>query len=410
MSTKSIFAPQKSANILPVNGVQLSVISCNLKSDSKPDLMLVNMSEGTAVAGLFTQSATTAAPVDWCKKILNQSDARALIVHAGNANACTGKNGTELVKETTKFVATLLDCHKNQVYMAGTGIIGQIIPAYQIINKIDELFNNLTDDAFELASNCIMTTDTYSKGISKIAKFGEQNVIISGIAKGSGMIAPDMATMLCFIFTDAKINSEIIQKLLNRANVKTFANINVDSDTSTNDTILLFATGKIDLEQPITSENDLQLEDFEKKLTEVMLYLALQIVKDGEGISKFITVNCSGAKDENDARAIALSIAESPLVKTAMAGNSPNWGRIIMAIGKAKRDINKKKLKVQFGPYVMAINGGPVPTVDMDAVKKYLTCKEIYIFVDVGIGQRSSTVWTCDLTHAYIDINADYKS
>ncbi len=410
MLTKSIFASEKSANILPVKGVKLSVISCNLKSNSKPDLMLAKMSEGTTVAGVFTKSVTTAAPVEWCKKILHKSDARALIVHSGNANACTGKNGTDLVDKITRSVATALNCNDNQVYIAGTGIIGQMIPACQIINKIDKLFYNLEDDSFTLASDCIMTTDTYSKGISKVAKFGKQNATISGIAKGSGMIAPDMATMLCFIFTDAKINGDIMQKLLNRANSRTFSNINVDSDTSTNDTILFFATGKIDLRQPIIYENDPQLKDFEKKLTEVMLHLALQIVKDGEGISKFITVNCLGAKDEEDARAIARSIAESPLVKIAMAGNSPNWGRIVMAIGKAKRTINKTQLKIQFGPHVMAINGGPVCDIDINAVKKYLTRKKIHITVDVGVGHKRSTIWTCDLTHEYININSDYKS
>jgi glutamate N-acetyltransferase/amino-acid N-acetyltransferase len=372
--------------------------------------MLVELPEGTTVAGVFTRSLTTAAPVDWCKSILPSRNARALIVHAGNANAFTGRRGMTLVEQSTKAVADRLGCTADKVFIAGTGVIAEPIPEEQILDNIPQLADGLRDDAWNLASDCIMTTDTYPKGASRVAQMGGQSVTISGIAKGAGMIAPDMATMLCFVFTDAKLDGVILQEILNRVNVKTFSNVSIDGDTSTNDTLLVFATGQVAPDAPISSSTDPALRDFEEALTEVVMDLALQVVKDGEGISKFITVTCHGARTETDAHTIARSIAESPLVKTAMGGCSPNWGRIIMAVGKAGCPISKERLKVWLGPHLMASEGDPNEAVDRAAVQAYMNQTEIGITVDVGMGEKSATIWTCDLTAAYVEINAAYKT
>lgn len=410
MPHTSRFAPLTPSEILPIAGVRLNGVACNLKPSGRPDLMLAEMSEGTTVAGVFTRSLTTAAPVDWCKSILPLRNARALIVHAGNANAFTGRRGMALVKKSTEAVASKLGCNADNVFIAGTGIIAEQIPEELILGNISQLADGLRDDTWELASQCIMTTDTYSKRASRIARIGNQVVTISGMAKGAGMIAPDMATMLCFLFTDAKIDGVVLQEVLNRVNIKTFSNVSIDGDTSTNDTMLMFATGRVVPNTPITSSTDPLLRDFEEKLTEAVMDLALQVVKDGEGITKFITVSCHGARTEADAHAIARSIAESPLVKTAMGGSSPNWGRIVMAVGKAGCPISKDRLNVWLGPHLMASEGDPNDNVDRVAVQAYMNEPEISITVDVGMGEKSATIWTCDLTSSYVEINAAYKT
>jgi glutamate N-acetyltransferase/amino-acid N-acetyltransferase len=406
----SPFAPIDAPKILPVLGVRLNGIACNLKPSGRPDLMLAELPEGTTVAGVFTRSLTTAAPVDWCKSILPKGSARALVVHAGNANAFTGRRGMALVEKSTEAIALRIGCAADNVSIAGTGIIAEPIREEQILGSIPKLVEGLRDDGWELASHSIMTTDTYPKSASRVAEISDQSVTISGIAKGAGMIAPDMATMLCFIFTDAKLDGVILQEILNRVNLKTFSNVSIDGDTSTNDTLLLFATGRIAPKASITSSADPLLHDFEKKLTEVVMDLALQVVRDGEGISKFITVSCHGARTESDAHAIARSIAESPLVKSAMGGGSPNWGRIVMAVGKAGRPISKERLKVWLGPHLMASEGDPNDDVDRVAVQAYMNQPEVSIAVDVGMGEKSATIWTCDLTAAYVEINAAYKT
>lgn len=406
----SPFAPKNPGQILAVAGVEVNSIACKLKASGNTDLMLAILPEGTTAAGVFTQSLTSAAPVDYCKEILSQHDARALIVHAGNANAFTGRRGVALVQKTAAAVAAITGCHPRQVYIAGTGIIGELIPDERILDNIPRLHAGLRQDGLDLAARSIMTTDTFPKGSSRRANFGGKLVTISGIAKGAGMIAPDMATMLCFVFTDAKIEGDILQDILNRVNMKTFSNISIDGDTSTNDTLLLFATGVVVPERLIVSSTDPLLADFEEKLTEVLLDLALQVVRDGEGITKFITVTVKGARTDSDAHSIARSVAESPLVKTAIAGCNPNWGRIVMAVGKAGRPIKKERLKVWIGEHLLTVDGDSNDQLDLSIVEEYMQSAEISVDVDVGVGDKQATIWTCDLTSAYIEINSAYKT
>ena len=371
--------------------------------------MLVELAEGTTVAGVFTRSLTSAAPVDWCRSILKEHSARALLVHAGNANAFTGKRGRSLVNDAVKEVAAVIECRPELVYVAATGIIGEPVPEQKVLKNIRMVHEGLKVDNWELAATSIMTTDTYPKFASAIASINSEPVTISGFAKGAGMIAPDMGTMLCFIFTDACIRGEDLQGVLNRANLRTFSNISIDGDTSTNDTLLLFATGKAISSEAGASE-DFDLGDFEEKLTGVLMDLALQVVKDGEGIEKFLSVTVKGARTESDAHCIARSIAEAPLVKSAMGGSSPNWGRIVMAVGKAGPFIDKNRLCVWLGSHQVAREGDPNDDVDLNALLEYMLGPEIDITVDVGVGSKSATMWTSDLTVAYVEINASYKT
>ena len=405
----SPLAPKSFPQMPFVNGVRMATAKTETKYKGRSDLLLIDLVSGTSVAGVLTKSTAPGHPVIWCRDKLQKGKARGLVVNAGNANVFNGKSGMQAVEAIAKSVGTLLHCAKNEVYVASTGVIGERLDPTKIVEKIATLKDDLQNQNWKDAAIAITTTDTFPKGSHRVVKVGKTSVNIVGIAKGSGMIAPDMATMLGFIFTDAQIPAQILQKLLNRNVKSTFNSITVDGDTSTSDTLLLFATGVA--EHPIPSnDHDPILKEFEIGLNEVMLDLAKQIVRDGEGAQKLIKINVSGASSSTSARRIGLSIANSPLVKTAIAGEDANWGRVVMAVGKSGEKADRDKMGVWFGGIKIAENGGVVDNYDERPVAKHMQGHEVIIDVDVGVGRGTATVWTCDLTHGYININADYRS
>ena len=408
MAKKSPLAPELIPTLPELRGVLIGTAATEMKYKGRDDLLLVSMPEGATAAGVFTTSKCFSAPVGWCRDILGKNcDAKALLVNAGNANAFTGVSGDHAMNSTIESVANELSCDPNEVYVASTGVIGEVLDDQLINNYILETSGNMSGAAWDAAADAILTTDTFPKLATKTAIIGDQMVTINGITKGSGMIAPDMATMLGFIFTDAAIEQPVLQALLLEQCDKSFNSITVDSDTSTSDTVLLFATGK---ENPITDAQDEKLVDFRNKLGELMLDLSHQIVRDGEGASKFISINVKGAENNSAAKKIALSIANSPLVKTAIAGEDANWGRIVMAVGKAGEKADRDKLDIIIGGQQVTNDGMAVDGYDEGACTAHLKGQEIEIIVDVGIANGEATVWTCDLTHEYITINADYRS
>ena len=405
----SPLAPKSFPQMPFVNGVRMATAKTETKYKGRSDLLLIDLVSGTSVAGVLTKSTAPGHPVIWCRDKLQKGKARGLVVNAGNANVFNGKSGMQAVEAIAKSVGTLLHCAKNEVYVASTGVIGERLDPTKIVEKIATLKDDLQNQNWKDAAIAITTTDTFPKGSHRVVKVGETSVNLVGIAKGSGMIAPDMATMLGFIFTDAQIPAQILQKLLTRNVKSTFNSITVDGDTSTSDTLLLFATGVA--EHPVPSnDHDPILKEFEIGLNEVMLDLAKQIVRDGEGAQKLIKINVSGASSSTSARRIGLSIANSPLVKTAIAGEDANWGRVVMAVGKSGEKADRDKLGVWFGGIKIAENGGVVDNYDERPVAKHMQGHEVIIDVDVGVGRGTATVWTCDLTHGYININADYRS
>lgn len=408
MSKKSPLAPTHIPTLPKLKGVLMGTAATEMKYNGRDDLLLVAIPSGATVAGVFTTSKCYSAPVGWCRDILSKNkEAKALLVNAGNANAFTGTAGDKAMFSTIKAVADELNCDEEEVYVASTGVIGEVLDEKRIISHIKDTGQNLTENNWQEAAEAILTTDTFAKLSTKTAIVGDQTVTINGITKGSGMIAPDMATMLGFIFTDAAIKQDVLQALLTETCDHSFNSITVDSDTSTSDTVLLFATGK---EKSINDIADERLNDFKEKLSEVMLDLSHQIVRDGEGASKFITIYVKGAENNSAAKKIALSIANSPLVKTAIAGEDANWGRIVMAVGKAGEKANRDKLDIFIGGQKVTESGMAVDGYDEDKCTEHLKGKDIEIIVDVGISGGASTVWTCDLTHEYITINADYRS
>jgi len=405
----SPLAPKSFPQMPFVNGVRMATAKTKTKYKGRSDLLLIDLVSGTSVAGVLTKSTAPGHPVIWCRDKLQKGKARGLVVNAGNANVFNGKSGMQAVEAIAKSVGTLLHCAKNEVYVASTGVIGERLDPTKIVEKIATLKDDLQNQNWKDAAIAITTTDTFPKGSHRVVKVGKTSVNLVGIAKGSGMIAPDMATMLGFIFTDAQIPAQILQKLLTRNVKSTFNSITVDGDTSTSDTLLLFATGVA--EHPVPSnDHDPILKEFEIGLNEVMLDLAKQIVRDGEGAQKLIKINVSGASSPTSARRIGLSIANSPLVKTAIAGEDANWGRVVMAVGKSGEKADRDKLGVWFGGIKIAENGGVVDNYDERPVAKHMQGHEVVIDVDVGVGRGTATVWTCDLTHGYININADYRS
>jgi len=410
---KSPLAPAEFPEMRGVPGVSLATASLGLKDDGRDNLLVVSLQDGTTVAGTLTKSKTRSAPVDWCRKHLPLGEARGLIVNAGNANAFTGAAGNEAVEKCVEAVADQLACRPSRIFAASTGVIGEALPHEVIVGALPQAFAQMAESAppsWQKAAGAIRTTDTFSKGASATAQIGGTQVTISGIAKGSGMIAPDMATMLSFIFTDAKIPADVLSELTRTGVEKSYNAITVDSDTSTSDTVLVFATGAADGQIEVSGADDPALEDFTAKLDALMLDLAQQVVKDGEGASKFISVTVTGAEDRAAARTIALSIANSPLVKTAIAGEDANWGRIIMAIGKSGEAADRDKVAIQIGGVDVALHGLAVPGYDEAPVAEHLKGQNVDIVADVGVGTGEATVWTCDLTHGYISINADYRS
>ncbi|ARU02797.1 bifunctional glutamate N-acetyltransferase/amino-acid acetyltransferase ArgJ [Yoonia vestfoldensis] len=401
----SPLAPAQFPDLPVIAGVTFASAAAGVKYQNRTDVMLAIAAPGSAVAGVFTRSATRSAPVLDCQAKLggDPSGAAAILVNSGNSNAFTGKMGVASVTALTQAVADLTAVPVGRVFTASTGVIGEPLPHDRIIAKLADLHKGQTEAAIKDAARAIMTTDTFPKGASASVTVGGKTVQIAGIAKGSGMIAPDMATMLVYIFTDALIGQKALQALVSRHNDQTFNCITVDSDTSTSDSLLAVATGASGVD--VTGN-----ADFAAALHGVMLDLAHQVVRDGEGASKFVTVAVTGAADDADARKVAMAIANSPLVKTAIAGQDANWGRIVMAVGKSGAQADRDRLSIRFGDITVAENGWRAPDYSEAATSAYMKNPELVIGVDLGLGSGSSTVWTCDLTHGYIDINADYRS
>ena len=409
ISHRSPLAPANFPALPTVAGVRFATLDAQLRYRDRDDLALIEVAPGSTVAGVFTRSSTAGHPVVWCREILSAGRARAVIVNAGNANVFRGAEGDAAVRAEAEAVAAALDCGTAEVFVASTGVIGQRLPVEMITGKVPELVARLRPDGIEAAARAIMTTDTFAKGAAATGEIGGVPVTIVGIAKGSGMIAPDMATMLAFVVTDAAVPAPVLQSLLAEATDASFNAITVDSDTSTSDTLLLLATGAAG-NMALADPGDARLADFRRALNDVLLDLAQQVVRDGEGAQKLIAVTVVGAVDGASARRIGLAIANSPLVKTAIAGGDANWGRVIMAVGKSGEPVDMGRLGVSFGGHDVARDGAAVPDLDEAPVAAHLAGSEIDIRVGVGVGPGQATVWTCDLTHGYIDINADYRS
>ena len=412
MTTPSPFAPKGLPRLPVIDGVRIAACAAGIRYPDRIDLLLALFDPGTAVAGVLTQSKTASAAVDWCKAHLAHGMARALVVNSGNANAFTGMRGREAVRLTAEAAADAAGCLVPDVYLASTGVIGEPLDPSKFTGLLAELASKAEPDGYEAAARAIMTTDTYPKLATREAEIGGVRVTINGIAKGAGMIAPDMATMLAFLFTDAAIEPAALRAALAQAADETFNAITIDGDTSTSDTVLIFATGVAAARggPRIGLTHDARLEDFRRALVEVMRDLAQQIVKDGEGASKFVTVTVTGAETRAAARTIAFAIANSPLVKTAVAGEDPNWGRIVMAVGKAGEAADRDKLAIWLGDIRVAKDGEVDPDYREELGAAYMRAPEIAITVDVGVGRDQATVWTCDLTKDYIAINADYRT
>ncbi len=405
--------------MIKINGVKIATANCGIKYKNRDDLLLVTFEDDANVAGVFTSSSMPAAPVVWCKKNIshNKSNAtaRALLVNAGNANAFTGKAGDDAVLASASKAAEVLGCKVEQVFISSTGVIGEPLNSQLITSALPDLVQNMYSDdtAWDKASKAIMTTDLKQKIISKTCKIANTIITITGFAKGSGMIAPNMATMLGYIFTDADISSQILAELLQELTEDTFNAITVDSDQSTNDTVLLFAT-KAAKNTAISSKNDQNLSEFKSCLHEIMLALATKIVVDGEGAKKLIEIEVGGAQNKKQAKEVAFAIANSPLVKTALAAADPNWGRLAMAVGKSCKEASPQKLIMKIGEYQITKDGAKHPDYVEKLVHEYLKNDKIKITIDLGLdpieSSAKATVWTCDLNEEYIKINKDYRS
>ncbi len=403
----SPLAPESFPAMPEVAGVQLSSLAAGLRYHGRADLMLALVPENAAVAGVFTRSRCPSAPVDWCKEVLAVGRPRAIVCNAGNANAFTGTAGETAARRTAETIAAVLGLAPEDVLLASTGVIGENLPTDALTDALGPLVAGLgpsTVTAWESAANAMRTTDTFAKGACSSVEGGG---VVAGIAKGSGMIAPDMATMLSFVFTDVAVDETLLHELLVESTERSFNSITVDSDTSTSDSVILFATGRAD-RQPIGSMDE--AAGLASAIDSVMIDLAHQIVRDGEGATKFVEITVAGAIDESSAKTIALAIANSPLVKTALAASDANWGRVVMAVGKAGEPADRDRLAIWIGDEQCAEAG--VVAADYDEVEatKHLMGDEVSLTVDVGVGSASATVWTCDLTHGYIEINAGYRT
>jgi glutamate N-acetyltransferase/amino-acid N-acetyltransferase len=408
----SPFAPVRLPDMAVVPGVRFSACEAGIRYAGRTDLMMGVLDQGTTVAGVLTRSKTCSAPVLWCRESLKGGRARALVVNSGNANAFTGKKGHEATRMTAEAAAKAVGCAREEVFVASTGVIGEALDAAKFTHLLEGLAKSAKPGAFEIATRAIMTTDTYPKLATRTAEIDGVSVAINGFCKGAGMIAPDMATMLSFIFTDAAIEPSALQHLLSTHVRTTFNCMTIDGDTSTSDTCLLFATGAAAKrgQRPVTDPGDARLGAFAAALQDLMRDLAIQVAKDGEGLSKFVTIEISGAENWAAARTIALSCANSPILKAAIFGEDPNWGRVVMAIGKAGEAADRDKLSIWFGPHIVARNGERAAEYVEETVAAYMKGREIVVRADVGVGAARATVWTCDLTHDYISINADYRS
>ncbi len=394
-----------------IAGVEIATGRAGFYRHERPDLVLFRFAEGTACAGVFTQNKVGSAPVDWCRAALaqTQGEARALLVNAGCANAFTGEAGAQAAQRVADAVSAELGCPSDAVMLASTGVIGVVLEYGKVLNQLQAMTVALDPGKWGEAAQAIMTTDTFPKGAVAEAEIGGMKVRVAGIAKGSGMIAPDMATMLGFVATDANLTPAVLHDLLVHGTAETFNAVTVDGDTSTNDTLLLFATGRSGAPQ-VADPHDTRLQGFRQALGSVLLSLAQSLVRDGEGAGKFVKVRVDGAASASSARRIARTVCESPLVKTAIAGEDANWGRIVAAVGRAGEPIARNALSVRFGPLVAAEHGAVAPGYDEAAMSAYMQQAELEITVDVGVGDGSATMWTCDLTHGYVSINGDYRS
>jgi glutamate N-acetyltransferase/amino-acid N-acetyltransferase len=411
MSAKvSPLAPNVIHPLPALKGVRLAARECGVRYKGRKDVMLMELAPGSTVAGVLTRSLTCSAPVDFCRKHLKGGKARAVLVNAGNANAFTGKVGVESAERCIKAAAKALKCRPSEIFVASTGVIGEPLNDKRITDNLPALIKDLHEDSWNDAARAIMTTDTFAKVASRTARIGDAEVTINGIAKGSGMIAPDMATMLAFVATDARIPAAILQTLLAKAADRSFNCITVDGDTSTSDTLLLVATGQGPKHKKPASATDPILKDFRAALDSLLTDLAVQVVQDGEGAEKLVTIDVSGAASAAAARRIGLAIANSPLVKTAIAGEDANWGRIVMAVGKSGEKADRDRLSISIGGVEITRNGQRRPDYDEAPVAAHIKTRDVRIGVDVGVGKGKARVWTCDLTHRYIEINADYRS
>jgi len=410
MAAKSPLAPAAFPSLPAIGGVRFAAAEAGIKYKNRRDVLLAVFDKGTTVAGVFTRSRCPSAPVDWCKAALKSGKARALLANSGNANAFTGKRGRETTKLSAAMAAKVVGCKPNEVFLASTGVIGEPLDAQKFSGVLAATARRAAPGPWIDAASAIMTTDTYPKGATRQVRLGSATVTINGIAKGAGMIAPDMATMLSFVVTDAPIAAGALQKLLAAGVRDTFNAITVDSDTSTSDTLLLFATGAAPKAPKITKATDKRLAPFKAALNDLLRDLAHQVVRDGEGARKFVEVRVRGAVSKTSARRIGMAIANSPLVKTAIAGEDANWGRIVMAVGKAGEPADRDRLSIYFGDTRVAVKGERDPAYSEEAVSAIMQRDAIVITVDLGIGTGRDTVWTCDLTKEYIAINGDYRS
>ncbi|MEQ1900710.1 MAG: bifunctional glutamate N-acetyltransferase/amino-acid acetyltransferase ArgJ [Devosia sp.] len=405
----SPLAPKTYPDLPVIAGVRFATAEAGIKYKNRTDVLLASFEEGTTVAGVFTTSKCPSAPVDWCRDNLKGGIARALLVNSGNANAFTGMKGKHTVEVSARYAAAALGVDPAEVFLASTGVIGEPLDPEKFAGITKTMAGRLHAGPWMDAAKAIMTTDTYPKLATATVDFDGVTVSISGIAKGSGMIAPDMATMLSFVFTDAPIAAPVLQDLLQPLIDRSFNAITVDSDTSTSDTCLVFATGKAPMDG-INTTTDPRARVFAEALHDVLHILALLVVRDGEGASKQVTVNVTGASSDKSAFRIAQAIANSPLVKTAIAGEDANWGRVVMAVGKAGEPADRDRLSIAFGDFVVAEKGERAPGYDEAAASAYMKNEELDLRVDLGLGTGSATVYTCDLTHGYIDINGSYRS
>jgi glutamate N-acetyltransferase / amino-acid N-acetyltransferase len=412
MGKVSPFAPKELPHLPAIDGVRFATCAAGIRYPGRTDLLLALFDPGTAVAGVLTRSKTASAPVEWCRARLEHGMAHALVVNSGNANAFTGRRGREAVNLTAEAAAAAANCLEADIYLASTGVIGEPLDPSKFTGLLAGLAAKADPEGIEQAARAIMTTDTYPKVATRQTEIAGVPVTINGIAKGAGMIAPDMATMLAFLFTDAAIEPAPLREIFGPAADATFNAITIDGDTSTSDTLLLFATGAAAARGAprIGLAHDPRLANFRVALTELLLDLAHQVVKDGEGATKFVMVRVTGAETPAAARRIALAIANSPLVKTAIAGEDPNWGRIVMAVGKAGEAADRDKLAIWLGDIEVAKDGEVASTYREEFGAAYMKRPEITITVDVAVGSAAATVWTCDLTAEYIAINADYRS
>jgi glutamate N-acetyltransferase/amino-acid N-acetyltransferase len=411
MSTSiSPLAPTNVPDMPEIAGVRLATAEAGIRYKNRTDVLLALFDEGTTVAGVFTRSKCPSAPVEWCRANLKAGKARALVVNSGNANAFTGKNGRTATKLTAAITSKAVGCKANQIFLASTGVIGEPLDASKFAPVMQSLSEQARAGGFAAAAKAIMTTDTFPKVATATAKIGKSKVTINGIAKGAGMIAPDMATMLSFIFTDAAIAAPALQALLKDGVTDTFNAVTVDGDTSTSDTLMMFATGKAKDCPRIARAGDPRLKAYKKALQHVLADLAEQVARDGEGARKLVEIVVEGAVSKASARRIAMSIANSPLVKTAIAGEDANWGRVVMAVGKAGEPADRDRLSIWFAGIRVAHKGMRDPSYDEAEVSAKMKKPEIYLKVALGLGKGRDRVLTCDLTKEYIAINGDYRS